>query len=128
LLTALRKVAAVIDVLIAGRLRGAPTMRESVNGKPYATFRIMAADKDGEGRVLSCIAFNRAAIDALQRLDDGDAVSLAGEAKLTAWLAADGSPRCGLDVTAHVVMSAYHTARKRKTADAPQADATGAAQ
>ena len=118
----------MIDVLTAGRLRGAPTMRESINGRPYATFKIMASDKDGEGRVLSCIAFNRAAIDALKRLEDGDAVSLAGEAKLTAWVAADSSPRCGLDVTAHVVMSAYHTARKRKTDDAPQADATEAGQ
>ena len=118
----------MIDVLTAGRLRGAPTMRESVNGKPYATFKILASDKDGEGRVLSCIAFNRGAVDALKRLEDGDALSLAGEAKLTAWVAADGSPRCGLDITAHVVMSAYTVSRKRKTADASQADATGAAQ
>ena len=115
----------MIDALISGRLRGVPTMKQSVNGKPYATFRMAAADKDGESRLLSCIAFNRAAVDALQRLDDGDALAVAGEAKLTAWAAADGAPRCGLDVTVHQVLTAYAVSRKRKAADAPPAETTG---
>ena len=115
----------MIDALISGRLRGAPPRKQSANRKPYATFRMAAADKDGESRLLSCIAFNRAAVDALQRLDDGDALAVAGEVKLTAWAAADGSPRCGLDVTAHQVLTAYAVTRKRKAADTPPADTTG---
>lgn len=37
----------MIDALIAGRLRGAPTFRTASNGTPFASFRLAANDRNG---------------------------------------------------------------------------------
>ncbi|WP_413894174.1 single-stranded DNA-binding protein [Candidatus Skiveiella danica] len=118
----------MIDALISGRLRGTPSVRTSSNGAPYALFRLSAADKTGATLFCSCIAFSATAIEAVQRLTDGDSIAVSGEIAISTWSASDGSPRHGLDVTAHQVLTPYQVTRKRKTADAPQADATEAGQ
>lgn len=113
-----------IDVLIQGRLRGAPLVKASSKGNPYASFRLAASDKAGEGVLCSCITFSRTAIDAVQSLTDGDTIAVSGEAAISQWTGHDGQQRHGLDVTAHLVMTAYHSGRKRKGASA-EPDVTG---
>jgi single-stranded DNA-binding protein len=117
----------MIDALISGRLRGTPSVRTGNNGAPYALFRVSAADKTGARVLCSCIAFSASSIEAVQRLADGDSISVSGEASVSTWNASDGTPRHGLDLTAHVVLTAYHLGRKRKAADTPPADTTGGA-
>lgn len=117
----------MIDALISGRLRGTPSVRKGSNGAPFALFRVSAADKTGASVLCSCIAFSGTAIEAVQRLSDGDSIALAGECALNEWAGPDGNRRHGLDVTVHGVLTAYAVTRKRKAADAPPADTTGGA-
>lgn len=115
----------MIDALISGRLRGAPSVRTGSNGAPFAVFRVSAADKTGASVLCSCIAFSATVMEAVQRLSDGDSIAVTGEAAITTWNASDGTPRQGLDVTAHQVLTAYAVTRKRKAADTPPAENTG---
>ena len=115
----------MFDALISGRLRGAPSVRTGNNGKPFALFRLGAFDKSGESLLCSCIAFSATAIEAVQRLSDGDSIAVSGEVAISTWNASDGSPRHGLDVTAHQVLTPYAVSRKRKATDTAPADTTG---
>lgn len=112
----------MIDTLISGRLRGAPSLRTSATGKPFALWRIATTDKNGDGVLCSCIAFSQTAIDAAQRLSDGDAIAVSGEAAISVWKSSDGTQRHGLDVLVHVVMNAYHLGRKRKASEPAKDD------
>jgi len=103
----------MIDTLIQGKLRGAVTIKTAANGNPYATFKIGASDKKGEGVLVSCIAWDAVVIDAVARLTDGDSVAVSGEASIGIWRGNDGTPCHGLDVTVHLAMTAYHAGRKR---------------
>ena len=58
------------------------------------------------------IAFSETAT-RVQALTDGDAVSIAGSAKLTHWTGREGEIRVGLDVVATAVLTPY-TARKKR--------------
>lgn len=111
----------MIDVLISGRLRGAPSVRTAANGNPFALFRVSAADRAGESLVCSCITFHAPVIEAVQRLADGDSVAVSGEAGIRTWDGSDGTPRHGLDVTVHGVLTAYHAGRKRKAGESKKA-------
>lgn len=117
----------MIDALISGRIRGAVTVRTSKNGKPFASWRIATTDKNGDGVLCSCIAFSTTAIDAVQRLSDGDSLAVSGEAAINARQGNDGLQRQGLDVLAHAVLTAYHLGRKRKGSEPPQDDREGGA-
>ena len=103
----------MIDALIAGRLRGLPILRTTSKGAPFATFKLSAVDKNGDNLWVSCVTFSASAVEAVQRLEDGDSLAVAGELGLNQWTAQDGTPRHGLDLTAHQVMSPYHAGRKR---------------
>jgi single-stranded DNA-binding protein len=108
----------MIDALIAGRLRGAVTVRQSSNGNTFATWRIAAPGKDGESLLCSCITFSQKAIAAMQALDDGDSVAVSGEASISVWADAQKGQCHGLNVQVYAVMSAYHMGRKRKAHEA----------
>lgn len=112
----------MLDALISGRLRGAPSVRTSNAGKPFAIWRMSVHDRNGESVLCSCIAFSATAIEAVQRLGDGDAIAATGEASLNEWKGADGTTRHGLDVLVHGVLSAYHLGRKRKGSEPAQDD------
>ena len=103
----------MIDVLIQGRLRGGVTIKPTQQGKDYAIFRLSTTDKNGDSILCGCITFEPAAVEAVQRLGDGDSVAVSGEAAIRTWQGKDGQERYGLDVMAHQVMSAYHAGRKR---------------
>lgn len=107
----------MIDALISGRLRGAVTPRTTGAGKPFAVWRMATTDKNGESVLCSCIAFSQTAIEAAQRLTDGDSIAVSGEAAISTWQGNDGTARHGLDVLVHGVLTAYHLGRKRKGND-----------
>lgn len=107
----------MIDALIAGRLRGAVTVRQSTNGNTFATWRMAAADKDGDSLLCACIAFSQTAINTVQALTDGDSLAVSGEAKISHWTDGQGVARDGLDIRVHAVMTAYHLGRKRKAGE-----------
>ncbi len=115
----------MIDALIAGRLRGEPKFRTASNGVPFASFRMAAADKNGESVLCSCIAFSETARAAVQALGDGDSITVTGEAAVSTWQANDGTQRHGLDVLVHGVLTAYHLGRKRKAGATDAADGGG---
>jgi len=102
-----------IDTLLTGHLRGKPVFKTAVTGAPYGIFKLAAADKNGEGVLCSCIAFNNTVLTALERLDDGDSVCVSGEASISTWQGRDGQTQAGLDVMVHLIQSAYHAGRKR---------------
>ena len=114
----------MIDVLISGKLRGTPAVRTSANGNPFATFKMAAIDKTGESLLCSCIAFSNTAIQAVQKLSDGDSIAASGEAAISNWKGSDGTEKRGLDVTVYVVLTAYHAGRKRQS---PEPECTAAA-
>ena len=115
----------MIDVLISGKVRGTPTVRTSANGNPFATFKLAAADKTGEGVLCSCIAFSASVIQAVEKLTDGDSISVTGEAAISTWRGGDGTERRGLDVTVYGVLTAYHVGRKRRATDLQPVEGTG---
>lgn len=102
-----------IDTLIAGRLRGKPTSKLAANGSRYSLFKIATADKNGIGVLCSCITFSETAITALERLDDGDSITASGEVSISTWQGRDGQQQTGLDVSVHLIQTAYHAGRKR---------------
>ena len=104
----------MFDVLLSGRLRGAPKLRTAANGSPFVTFHLAAASKTGESMLCSCVTFSQTVIEAVQSLGDGDSMSVSGDAAISSWRGQDGAARLGLDVTAFAVLTAYHVGRKRK--------------
>ena len=105
----------MFDVLLSGKLRGAPDLRSSRNNNPFATFRLnVPTGKDGGYVQASCITFSQTAIDVLINLTEGDSVAVSGEAALKTWDGKHGM-QAGLDVTVHNAMSAYMVKKKRGT-------------
>lgn len=104
----------MFDVLLQGKLRAAPDVRTSRNGNAFATFRLsVPTGKDGGYMQASCIAFAHGVIEAVQSLDEGDALAVNGEATVKTW-EGKGGIQAGLDVTVHGVLTAYHLGRKRE--------------
>lgn len=112
----------MIDALIAGRMRGAVNLRTTKTGAPFALWRMAATDKNGDSVLCSCIAFSQTAIDAAQRLSDGDSIAVSGEAAIKFWDGSDGTQRHGLDLVVHGVLTAYHLGRKRKASEPTEGD------
>lgn len=104
----------MIDALISGRMRGAVSLRTTPKGEPFAVWRMTAPDKNGGGVLCSCIAFSQAAIDAAQRLSDGDSIAVSGEAAIKAWQSSDGTQCHLLDVLVHRVLTTHHRGKWRK--------------
>lgn len=104
----------MISVLVQGTLNAEPVRRTSSAGKPFATANVRAPAEGDEAVLCSVIAFDANAVEALLRLGKGDAVALAGTAKLSHWTSKDGTERTGLSITASKVMSAYLATKKRR--------------
>jgi single-stranded DNA-binding protein len=101
-----------LDVLVQGRLTKAPESRTARNGTPFALAQVSTPMEEGDV-LASVIAFRPEAVDALLALDRGDAVAVAGRAKVGVWQPREGDPRASLSITAEAVLSAYAIRRKR---------------
>ena len=103
----------MISVLLQGTLTATPVRRTSEAGKSFATVQVRAPTED-DAVLCSAIVFDADAVESLLALDKGDAVAMSGTAKLSHWTAKDGTPRTGLSVVAHKVMSNYTATKKRR--------------
>jgi len=100
----------MIHVLLTGTLYDTPVGRIARNGNPFATAKLLADTGDGSAVWCSMIAFAEAG-ERLAMLHTGDAVSVAGKARLSQWEDAEGKPRAGLDVTVTEVISLQSASR-----------------
>lgn len=104
----------MIDALIAGKLYGTPAQRTGNSGKKFVTCKVRTALAEGESLFVNVITFDDGVASALLELDDGDSVSLSGTLTPKAWTDKTGTARPSLDLTAHVILTAYHVTRKRQ--------------
>ena len=104
-----------LDTLAQGRLVKPPEERTASNGRTYALALVAVAMEEGDV-LASVIAFRPEAVDALLALEKGDAVAVAGRAKIGVWQPREGEPRASLSITAEAVLSAYAIRRKRAAA------------
>lgn len=111
----------MIDALIAGKLYGEPLRRTSKNGNPFVTAKLRISMADGQSVFANIIAFRESVCDALLALADGASVALAGEMKVSAYLAKDGDAKPSCDLQAHEVLTEFHASRRRKVM-APKSD------
>ena len=68
----------MIDALITGKLHGKPESRTGKSGNPFVTAKLRAALADGEGTIVSVIAFAPEACRVLMALEAGDSVAVSG--------------------------------------------------
>ncbi len=114
----------MFSVLLSGKLTKDPKPGVGRNGQPYCTASIrvpVQGQKEDEPdfAFASVIAFGEEA-EKLSRLLIGDAVSVAGSARLSQW-ERDGRQMTGLNVTASGILSAYDR-RKRSGESERQSD------
>ncbi len=98
--------------LITGILIADPVARQGAKGQ-FATATIRVATDDG-AILVSAVAFGRLA-DNLLECRAGDAVAMAGRARLTAWTGRDGAEHHGVSVVVEQIASA--AAVRRADAD-----------
>lgn len=103
-----------VDILITGRVTRNPASKVGKNGNPYCNWMMQAADKDGDYLTASCISFKPDVLTTMQAMGEGDCVSVSGEAAISTWEAKDGTPRTGLSILVHAVVTPYHVTRKRQ--------------
>ena len=109
----------MLSVLCSGSLVSDPRERTTAAGKAFATCQMRVPAEDTEALLVSIIAFNADAVAAILALSKGDAVAIAGRAKLTSW-EKDGEEKHGLSVVADQVLSIYQIEKRRKRAAAPE--------
>lgn len=108
-----------LDVLCTGRLVKPAETRQAKSGSTYAVAQLSVAIEGDEAGVLcSLIAFRDTAVEALLVLGPGDAVSVAGRARVTTWTGRDGEAKAGLSIVVEQVMSVYAVRRKREAVQA----------
>jgi single-stranded DNA-binding protein len=90
--------------LATGALIANPQRREGQKG-PFATAIIRVAGNDGEATLISGVAFGDEATRLLE-LSKGDAISLAGRAKLSSWVGRDGEEKHGISIVIEQIAAA----------------------
>ena len=116
----------MIDALVAGRIYGTPGERTSKAGTRFATAKIRVSMRGDETAWVNVVAFSTSAVDALLALGDGDSIAISGELKVGTYTDKAGVTKPSIDLVAHVVLTPYHVARKRKAARSSSADPASA--
>ena len=101
----------MLEVLISGKLIRDPATSVGPSGKPFTTALVRVPTEREETVLVNCIAFGETG-ERLGRLKAGDAVSMAGSAKLSSW-EKDGEARHGIGMTATAILSAWDAKRRR---------------
>lgn len=86
-----------VFVLATGTLLADPQRRQGQKAS-FVTTTLRVADGESGGAFVSLIGFGELA-DRLAELHQGDAVSVSGRGRLTAWTSAGGEARNGISVT-----------------------------
>jgi single-stranded DNA-binding protein len=105
----------MLTILASGTLVADPVERRSANDKPYVTCAVRVPAEDAEAMMISVIAFSESAVAALLALAKGDALAIAGRAKLSSWIKG-GEEKQRLSVVADKVLTVYAGGKQRKAA------------
>ncbi len=105
----------MLSVLASGTLVSDPRARTTAAGKTFATAQLRVPSEDSEAMLVSAIAFAPDAVAALLALTKGDAIAIAGRAKLTSW-EKNGEEKHGLSVVVDKVLTVYQIEKKRRQA------------
>ncbi len=105
----------MLSVLASGTLAADPKARTSASGKAFATALLRVPSEDAEAMLASVITFDSGAVAALLALSKGDALAIAGRAKLSEWTK-DGEQKHGLSVIADKVLTVYQAGKLREQA------------
>ncbi|MGZ9117222.1 MAG: single-stranded DNA-binding protein [Methylocystis sp.] len=101
-----------IHALAAGKLFGTPEQRTSKNGTRFtkATLLVVAST---ERQFVTLFAFSQSAQDELERLGEGDSLSVQGQLKAEVF-ERDGRSRVSLSMTVDHVLALRQPPRERK--------------
>jgi single-stranded DNA-binding protein len=103
-----------LHTLTIGTLHCKPERRTGASsGKGYVTAQLRTSAGEGASVFLRLAAFSETAGAALLALDAGDAVAVAGELKLTAWVDREGNARPSADLVVGQVLTPYAAKKKR---------------
>lgn len=105
----------MLEVLLTGKLFRDPKPGRTKTDKPMCSALVRVAM--GEESIMASVLCFEDAAERLGRLKVGDAVSVAGTAKIGTW-ERDGEVRPSLDVVATAILT-VHDAKKRR-GDAPR--------
>ena len=106
----------MLNILATGTLISDPQRRTSAKGATYATGSLRVPSDGADAVLVSLIAFATDAVDALLAHSKGDALAVAGRAKLSSWTGRDGNEAHGLSVVAERILSPYMLDKKRTAA------------
>ena len=112
----------MLNVLITGKLVKDPRSGIGKNGSDWTSVSVrvpVQPDSEGAADSIFCsvIAFGDEAAK-LARLSSGDAVSVAGTAKLSTWTGKDGITKPTMDVQATGILTVYQVKKRRGHGDA----------
>lgn len=108
----------MIDIMVAGRLCGTPTVRTAFNDKPlFSTFKVEAVDNSGQRLIFGCITHSRTVIEAVQGLSDGDSIVVTGDIDLANWRGCGGATRRWLNLTVYRVLAGHPASSELKAGD-----------
>lgn len=102
----------MFDVLVRGKLAKEPQVRTGKSGKEFITGGLIVRDGD-TSLLVSLIAFGSEG-ERLGAMTKGEALSVAGTAKLTEWSGADGALQRGMSVTVSKLLTLEDARRERK--------------
>lgn len=102
----------MFDVLIRGKLVKDPQVRMGKSDKQFTTGGLIVRDGD-MSLFVSVIAFGSEG-ERLGALSKGEALSVAGQARMTEWEGSDGSMRRGMSVTVSKILTLADAKRERK--------------
>jgi single-stranded DNA-binding protein len=95
----------MIDGLVAGRLYGDCEQRIDKTGRPFTVAKVRASTAEGEVLFVNVIAFEAILCAGLQKLRDGDSVTLSGSLTPRVWTDKQGATRPALDMVAHRLLA-----------------------
>lgn len=106
----------MFSVLLGGKLTKPPKKGMGKNGKPYCLVSLRASvhateADDADSVFVSGVAFGTDA-ETLARLDQGDSISITGNAKLQSW-EKEGRPYTGINVQISGVLTPYMVKKRR---------------
>jgi single-stranded DNA-binding protein len=110
-----------IHALISGSLFGEPLQKVSKTGRNFAVVTLRSKDGDAV-QWIRVTVFSESAQAELLRLQDGDAVSVQGPFKAETYVAADGSTKISLSITADNILPLRQPPKEPKTKTAVARD------